>query len=435
MANDVVYALALSGSTVRAGGLFTNIGGSSRNYIAALDASTGAATSWFPNANSLVYALAVSESTVYAGGSFTSIGGQFRNHIAALDVSIGAATSWNPNANNTVNALAVSGAIVYAGGTFLSIGGQTRGHIAALDALTGSATNWNPNANNTVNALVVSGSTVYAGGFFTSIGGQIRNYIASLDPSTGAATSWNPNMSAVVITLALDFTNARIYAGGIFDRVLNNPFSNFVGLTNPQDPLPITLGSFTAQINPNGPGVLLEWMTISEVNNYGFYVERRLDSEPTFTEVPNSFVPGHGTTIDPQYYSFVDSTIPAPGLYHYRLRQVDLNGDFEYSFSVSVNVTTVGVVEQVPDKFALEQNYPNPFNPSTKFGMRIAEFGLVTLKVYNLLGQEVATLVNEEMNPGNYEVTWDADGVTSGVYFYRLQAKEYVETKKLLLLR
>ncbi len=101
---------------------------------------------------------------MYAGGDFNSIGGQPRNFIAALDPSSGNATAWNPNADFAVGALAVSGSTVYAGGTFGQIGGQMRNYIAALDAGTGAATGWNPNAGSTVLALAVSGSTVYAGG-------------------------------------------------------------------------------------------------------------------------------------------------------------------------------------------------------------------------------------------------------------------------------
>jgi hypothetical protein len=99
------------------------------------------------------------------------------------------------------------------------------------------------------------------------------------------------------------------------------------------------------------------------------------------------------------------------------------------------NPLTVQVDEAIPGRHELLQNYPNPFNPSTKFGMRIAEFGLVTLKVYNLLGQEVATLVNEALEAGTYDVTWNASGLSSGVYLYRLTAGNYTETKRLVLMK
>jgi len=220
-ANSVVYALAVSGSTVYAGGAFTAIGGQARNHIAALDAGTGAATAWDPNANAGVRTVAVSGSTVYAGGYFTTIGGQFRNRIAALDatVNINNATGWDPNANSGVYALAVSGSTVYAGGAFTAIGGQARNHIAALDAGTGAATAWDPNANNYVYSLAVSGSSVYAGGDFTAIGGQARNHIAALDATvnTNNATGWDPNANSTVRTFAV--SGSTVYAGGDFTTI------------------------------------------------------------------------------------------------------------------------------------------------------------------------------------------------------------------------
>jgi alpha-tubulin suppressor-like RCC1 family protein len=209
-----VSALAISGSTVYAGGAFTTIGGQTRNRIAAIDASTGLATSWNPDANSNVNALAISGSTVYAGGSFTTIGGQIRNRIAAIDSATGLATSWNPDASNSVSALAISGSTVYAGGVFTTIGGQARNRIAAIDAATGLATSWNPNAGNPVSALAISGSTVYAGGSFTSIGGQTRNRIAAIDAATGFPTSWDPNADNAVNALAI--SGSTVYAGGGF---------------------------------------------------------------------------------------------------------------------------------------------------------------------------------------------------------------------------
>jgi trimeric autotransporter adhesin len=212
----IVDALAVSSSTIYAGGSFTSIGGQTRNYIGALDASSGLATAWGADADGTVNALVVSGSTVYAGGDFDSIGGRTRNHVAALDAS-GAATAWNPNASGFVYTLAVSGSTVYAGGYFTSIGGQARNDIAALDAGSGLATAWDPNANDIVDALAVSGSTVYAGGDFTSIGGQTRNHIAALDAGTGLATAWDPNASTSVRALAV--SGSTVYAGGWFTSI------------------------------------------------------------------------------------------------------------------------------------------------------------------------------------------------------------------------
>jgi len=131
------------------GGKFTRVGGIARNRIARILPNGLVDRHWDPDADggaqTGVLALAVSGSTVYVGGEFGSIGGQPRNKIAALDAVTGQATAWDPNANATVEALAVSGSTVYAAGWFTGIGGQPRNNLAALDAVTGAATAWNPN--------------------------------------------------------------------------------------------------------------------------------------------------------------------------------------------------------------------------------------------------------------------------------------------------
>jgi photosystem II stability/assembly factor-like uncharacterized protein len=206
----------------------------------------------------------------------------------------------------------------------------------------------------------------------------------------------------------------------------------FVG----NDPLPIQLASFTGTV-ANGNDVILEWMTISEVNNYGFFVQRRVHNMPVFGEIPNVFIPGHGTTIEPQFYSWTDVQLD-PALYDYRLRQVDLDGS--HSFSPIVSVEVQGPTDVLDDGmsafvFSLHQNYPNPFNPSTVVRYSLPRASHVSLKVFSILGQEVATLVNEQKQSGRHEVKWDARGVTSGMYFYRLQAGENVQTKKMILVK
>src|SRR6266849_1384519 len=210
----IISSLALSGSTIYVGGFFASVGGQSRNNIAALDASSGLATVWNPNANQWVQSLAVSGDTVYAGGYFTSVGGQPRNRIAALDASSGLARDFNPNADDIVSSIVVNGDIVYAIGNFRLIGGQPRNRLAALDASTGLATGWNPNPSYVVTSLVVSGDTVYVGGGFNFIGGQPRIGVAALDASTGLATDWNPNPNEWGYSLLV--SGNTLYAGGGF---------------------------------------------------------------------------------------------------------------------------------------------------------------------------------------------------------------------------
>ncbi len=237
-----VLALATSGTTLYAGGGFTADDGSaySRNHLAAIDidpasASYGKSISWNPNVSGTVYALAITGSTLYAGGKFTTLGGgtYARNRLAAIDInpasaSYGQPTSWNPNASNYVRSLAISGSTLYAGGDFTTLGGGTyaRNHLAAIDidpasASYGQPTSWNPNASNYVRSLAISGSTLYAGGDFTTLGGgtYARNHLAAIDidpasASYGQPTSWNPNASGGIYSMAL--SNSILYVGGYF---------------------------------------------------------------------------------------------------------------------------------------------------------------------------------------------------------------------------
>jgi hypothetical protein len=195
--------------------------------------------------------------------------------------------------------------------------------------------------------------------------------------------------------------------------------------------LPIQLASFVAAMAGNG--IELKWSTISELSNYGFFVERRAEREGSFSELPNSFVAGHGTTLQSQSYSFTDNTA-ALGVWHYRLRQVDLDGTVHFTEAVRAQVTTTDVAEATPTEFALSQNYPNPFNPSTTIRYALPSRSHVTLLVFNALGQIVTELVNGEMEAGYHEVQFDAGNLASGVYLYRMQVGTFVETRKLLLL-
>ncbi len=195
--NKQIFSLAISGSTIYAGGNFDTIGGQQRSSIAALDATTGNATAWNPNPINGgnfgapdVYSILVSGTMIYVGGCFIKIGGQFRNGLAALDATTGNATGWIPNANSCICALAMSGKTIYAGGFFTIMSGQSRNYLAALDAVTGSVLAWNPNANNYVRSLSMSRTAIYVGGDFTGINGQTRNHL-----------TWQGRLSPPLLTL------------------------------------------------------------------------------------------------------------------------------------------------------------------------------------------------------------------------------------------
>ncbi len=188
--------------------------------------------------------------------------------------------------------------------------------------------------------------------------------------------------------------------------------------------IPVELTSFAAK--STGMDVMLDWTTASEVNNHGFEIQR--NSGTGFTTV--AFIQGNGTTTEVKNYAFIDKGLSA-GSYSYRLKQLDYSGMFDFSDAVEVDVT--GITE-----FALIQNYPNPFNPSTMISFNLITDSRVSLKIFNLLGQEISTLINQNLTAGLHEVNFDGVGLNSGVYFYQLEAtgidgQTFTSVKKMLL--
>jgi hypothetical protein len=187
---------------------------------------------------------------------------------------------------------------------------------------------------------------------------------------------------------------------------------------------PVELTSFSAQFHEGN--VVLTWQTATEVNNSGFEIQRAVGENPeNFEKI--GFVKGAGTSNSPKEYTFVDNNVSS-GKYSYRLKQIDLDGKVKYSTVLSVNIGA-------PTEFRLFQNYPNPFNPTTIIEYRLPKEQFVTLKIFDMLGKEVATLVNEPQAKGSYKVTFDANSLPSGIYFYRINTPEYQATGKMLLLR
>ena len=192
--------------------------------------------------------------------------------------------------------------------------------------------------------------------------------------------------------------------------------------TSGGNPVPVELSSFTA--TANGKEVILNWSTATELNNQGFEVQRKFRSND-FATVGS--VRGNGTTTSPNNYTFIDKLIDA-GKYFYRLKQIDFGGKYEYSQVVEVNWSPFTT-------YKLEQNYPNPFNPITTIGFGIPDKGNVRLSVLNILGEEIKVLLNEEKEAGYHSIDFSASDLPSSVYFYRIQAGSFVETKKMILLK
>ncbi|MBK8551427.1 MAG: T9SS type A sorting domain-containing protein [Ignavibacteria bacterium] len=186
--------------------------------------------------------------------------------------------------------------------------------------------------------------------------------------------------------------------------------------------LPVELSSFTSSISKRD--VTLNWTTSSESNNSGFEIER--SSNNVWTKVGN--VAGNGTVNSASSYSFTDRGL-ATGNYNYRLKQIDFNGNFEY-FNLS-NEINIGI----PSSYDMSQNYPNPFNPSTTINFDVPTDGNVSIRLFDMSGKEVATLVNEVKTAGYYSVNFNASSLSSGVYFYNISSNNFTATKKMTLLK
>ncbi|MFZ4619338.1 MAG: T9SS type A sorting domain-containing protein [Bacteroidota bacterium] len=221
--------------------------------------------------------------------------------------------------------------------------------------------------------------------------------------------SWSANDLAVVASNQLTATVSS--------------FGDFTGAENTA--LPVELQSFAASVN-NGI-VRLGWSTATEMNNHGFEIQRSsVINGRTDEWMKSGFVEGAGNSNTAKQYSYSEKT--PYGRFNYRLKQIDQNGKFKFSPAVEVNVAA-------PNVFALDQNFPNPFNPTTSISYQLPKSGLVTLTIYDMLGKEIASLVNEVKEAGTYSVQFNATPLSSGVYLYRLQSNEFTSVKRMLLVK
>ncbi|MFZ1290774.1 MAG: T9SS type A sorting domain-containing protein [Melioribacteraceae bacterium] len=190
-------------------------------------------------------------------------------------------------------------------------------------------------------------------------------------------------------------------------------------------PLPVELTTFEVGLNKNSAELV--WETATEVNNYGFEVERKkLEVNSKNTEWEKiGFVEGHGNSNAPKYYKFEDKTLSSAGKYLYRLKQIDIDGTFEYSEEVELNFGS-------PEEFSLNQNYPNPFNPTTKIQFTIPTDSKVRLSIFNVLGEQVAELMNNTLSAGIHSVEFNASKLNSGIYFYKIEAGNFVQIRKMM---
>jgi len=265
--------------------------------------------------------------------------------------------------------------------------------------------------NNSNNGTVVSDTSGW-----TDV---VTIYFNIIDPEGLASVYW---LYTSPFWGIFDDDNLTLWDNGTFESIVNFP-------------VPVELGSFTASLLENN-NVLLRWSTISSINNQGFEVEKSQKSEVRSQNEWEKigFVESMGNSTTLMEYSFIDMTLHTAPVVQYRLKMIDMDGSYNYSDVIEVYTG--------PADFELSQNYPNPFNPSTQISYTIpgvisteGRSPKVSLKVFDILGNDVATLVDEEKSSGRYEVSFNATGLASGVYIYRLMAGTFVETKKMVLLR
>jgi len=260
-----------------------------------------------------------------------------------------------------------------------------------------------------------------------------------INPGTGAsdqASFWDRNYGALLLI--------EEYYGGDFNayyHTVNDLISHFnipyylkmskltlattATLAQLTDIVPVEMLTFSASVRNSQ--VQLLWSTASELNNRGFEIERSVNDASNFSTV--GFVDGKGNSTEINYYSFNDNPkVSGANQLYYRLKQIDFDGTSTYS-------NIVNVTYDVPAEFVLNQNYPNPFNPATTISYFVPKESFVSLKVYDFLGREVTTLVNEMKSTGSYELSFDASNLPSGTYFYTLMTDNYTSTKKMIILK
>ncbi|HMS34452.1 MAG TPA: T9SS type A sorting domain-containing protein [Ignavibacteria bacterium] len=248
---------------------------------------------------------------------------------------------------------------------------------------------------------------------------EISNY-----DSTQASIPPDSDNDTVFVSAGNKLGHFVLYFIAHYDGFRDTLIAKHVYVDNPT---PVEMTSFTSSIS--GRDVKLNWTTLSELNNSGFEIERSIVKGQTSNEWTKvGFVSGSLTSTDIHNYEFTEKGLNT-GKYKFRLKQIDFNGNFEYfELAEEVNIGT-------PDKYELSQNYPNPFNPVTNLEFGIPEFGFVSLKIYDVIGRELVTLVNEIKEPGYYKIRFNAADLSSGVYFYKMTSGDFVAVKKFVVLK
>jgi hypothetical protein len=245
--NSYVAAVAVVGNTLYVGGNFSKIGAADRNYLAAINLTTGAVLPWNPQVDGVIYNILPHNNQIFICGEFTTVNGQSRTYLAALNPQTGEPTNWNPVFDQPVGTLAAQGNLLFVGGSFTSINGSPSPYLAAFDLSSGLQTSWKPNPDERVTTLEIVGNTLWVGGDFYSIGGDFRERLAAFDIPTGSLLPWSATVDGHVFQIKAQPENSTLFVAGNFSVANGQPRSKIAAF----DLQSGELKSFSAPLSSN----------------------------------------------------------------------------------------------------------------------------------------------------------------------------------------
>jgi len=446
--NDIVCALTLytpppgSQTYLIAGGNFTTAGGINANRLAAW---IGSWTYIGNGVNDSVFSLTASEppanTYLYIGGSFTMSGTSIVKRTARLLGITGSPSQLGAGIDDgTVYALAIygPGTTLYAGGSFIMIGGITFNRIARW---TGNWSLVGTGINNTVYSLyttntVTSPGILCVGGLFTDAGGVPADRVATWNNSNwGTLGSGMSGGNPSIVRAFRDFRMV-LAAGGLFTSAGGISVSNIAiwgSVPNAPNTISPACGALGQSLTPT-----LDWSDVPNTWRYGLQLSKNPNFNPLILDL---------TGIVASQYTISSGILQNDSIYFWRVNATNGLGTGSWSQTCWFQTLFTGIKyinKDIPVEFRIYQNYPNPFNPVTKIKFDIPAASLnpehsgqplIQIKVFDMLGREVATLVNKQLNPGTYEVDWDASKITSGVYYYKLISGDFSETRKMVIIK
>jgi len=455
--SGVVNSLGTYGSTVFAGGTFTSVNGVIRNYAAAIDLVSRKVLPFNPNIGGWwATSLAVSDSTLYIGGYFDTVGGNSQHGFAAVNKYTGALIPGTPQAQPGLDVMLVHNKTLYLGGyPLFSLGDSTRHGLASIDLTTNKITSLNPytdlggyQGNNAILDLKIADSTLYVIGLFALPGDTVLNRsIGAINVYTNKVLPLNfPPLGVVKAAISGNylyvignFTKAYGYTQNYIAKI-----DRFTGLIdNNWDPNILITHSGSLRggtLEPDDIAIVDTTLYISgAIAGIGGIQRNGIGSINLESAMVTSWAP----FLNGEAYRIIadttTKTVYMGGLFS------DVNNESQSNFA-AVTDPSLGVISTVkneqtgPQYFELMQNYPNPFNPTTMIRYSLLKSSFVTIKIYNILGKVVRTLVNSQLSPGIYNVQWngltDSGKMTSsGTYIYRIVAGGFVQAKKMILLK